>query len=210
MWPLMLAGGIGGKRLSSYDTAPALNSKLTLIPTAILNRFTPMRLSIGMTPSLRAPIVYSTFQGSDDMKQRINRVSGLSSHVNWNGIYESLMRRIAVVGDWAILHEFGHHVDQSYGAYVDSNLAPLTSREPFVTLWEASRPSIPTYLYGSTNSLEWFAELWTVQLDPAYTGGGGTGSARLFEDLAGGSRARQDSIRAAFVAAFPELPAFTY
>ncbi len=135
-------------------------------------------------------------------------MSGLGSLVAWNGLYEALSHRIGVLGDWAVVHEFGHHVDQAYGIYVDSTRVPLTDREPFASLWTAAYPTIPDYLFGRSNKLEWFAELWTVQLDASYTGAG-TGSAHLFVDLAGGSIPRATALRAAFVAAFPELPPFT-
>lgn len=115
-------------------------------------------------------------------------------------------RRAALTGTYAIVHEFGHHIDQTFRLVRGLDLAPhpntaLRYHAPFSTTWQTVRSSIPSALYGATSILEWIAEQWRCQIQ---------GDGTMFLQLMGGSRTVADTIRAEWVSMFPSMPTFTY
>ncbi|MEB0286149.1 hypothetical protein QN355_06250 [Cryobacterium sp. 10S3] len=70
--------------------------------------------------------------------------------------------------DETLVHEFGHHIDETFGALwpgaTDGTQNSLSGTPQFLAFWAQVGPNIPKVLYGSTNRVEWFAELWTTQI----------------------------------------------
>jgi hypothetical protein len=105
-----------------------------------------------------------------------------------------------------LIHEFGHHIDQTFRRLrgLDDTFRPNTAlrfHAPFSTTWAELQASIPIYLYGATNILEWMAEQWRTQI---------SGDGSTFLALMAGDRSVADRIRAEWVSMFPSMPAFSY
>lgn len=105
-------------------------------------------------------------------------------------------------GAHSVVHEFGHHVDRTYNqivlGYVDARrFDRLVDKPEFAALWTAAYPTIPSALYGRTNSAEWFAELWKYQIQNSPTS---------IYQLAGLDWNRGAAIRNVFKSYFPTLP----
>jgi len=157
----------------------------------------------------------------------------------WSGIY----RPPTVVGagsvataagiavrdqDWkwaaeTAIHEFGHHIDFTWGRLWPGATGTPTQREYALSqqqsgsgLWahiEAAWPSIPSALYGKVSYYEWFAEAFACQIVPSYRSTDPTNTqagAILFYQLCGFDTARARAVRALFKQFLPMPPGFAY
>ena len=204
-------------------TVAQVSNAVERIPQAIRTAFAPMvqqNYSGGkyLTGALR---IYM----SDDLQflraQHLNEGGN-----NWGGLYTqplvsgkpfpcSFAAQVHATGtlNTSILHEYGHHIDFTYhrlwsGGNSVLSLLNSPSTTPLSDLYTAAKPTIPTNLYGYTNSFEWFAELWTCQmLDASFVYRDITAGS-MFLQLAGNDQTRANAIRKAFTDLLP-MPPFT-
>lgn len=194
------------------DTTAEINAGLSRIPAGLRARLTGWRVLAAMVPSVRRFQVWASYGNSSASRETLRRVADVGASSAFDGVYKESVERCAVLGadpTNTVVHEFGHHIDYGIGR-IDGSLVSVMDRAEWVALWDSVQGSAPAYLYGMTNKREWFAELFTAQIVPSYTGDGGVGHSTLFYALAGFSTVRADAIRAAFVSILPELPAYTY
>lgn len=116
-----------------------------------------------------------------------------------------------------LLHEYGHHLDATYGRFIlgltstsglSDGVGASGLRRSLPQCFTDALPTIPAGLYGKSKLTEWFAEIWTVQLYPSYTGGGGGTSPTLYQALCGDDISIMRDVRREFKHLVPDMPPF--
>ncbi|MDY7528442.1 hypothetical protein [Cryobacterium sp. 10C2] len=106
--------------------------------------------------------------------------------------------------DETLVHEFGHHIDATYGTLwpgATEGIQELSNTAPFLAIRAQVGANIPKVLYGSTNRLEWFAELWTTQI---------MNDSVTFLGLGGNDRTAAVAIRKLFTDRLPMPPLLNF
>ena len=120
------------------------------------------------------------------------------------GYYNGDVWVSALAGTQTLVHEFGHHIDDTYGRLWpsgDGSTTKLIESALFASLWESVRGGIPPAAYAATNIYEWFAECFAYQI---------LDNTLQFLRAAGGTGARARQVRAAFRSILPMPTPFLY
>lgn len=222
--PVTLPRGIGGvhtlgpdikgDQLSVVSFQSIIASDLALIPPSA-------RVGESWTPVDGRPRALQIFIGepvsaeaTPAAKRLICSLSAMSlPNTTWSGLYSAAVTAVVKKSPGILNHEYGHHVDWmwraagDYTPVVSGTQNNITStRGDLIQAIERAWPGIDANAYGKTNYREWFAEMFALQTNVAWT----AGFTRGLWVLSGRSNEIAGHIRALFLEMFPDLPRYSW